>query len=230
MRAPLEFNMAMVFEKMRKTAAFPGLVFALAAILVCLQAWASFAQDMIYKWTDDQGIVHFVDSAEAIPPRFRGRVEQKKVERRAPPQPQISGTPSEPATKADKAMDAKGRGKDWWLAQKKYWQDEADRLKAQVEKNKKDLTELRRGRVRQGERTKDGILLGQGPLIHDYRELKRLEEVTQSLEHDLAKAQQMVESGLIENAQRAGAPAEWVDELKGKQTAGQSPSTAQTGQ
>ncbi|MEW6328234.1 MAG: hypothetical protein AB1487_11710 [Thermodesulfobacteriota bacterium] len=78
------------------------------------------------------------------------------------------------------------------------------------------MTTLRRGRVRQGTRTEEGVILNQGPLIDDYRELKRLQEITPRLEEKLKKAQDMLEKDLIRDAYRAGVPREWIEELKSK--------------
>jgi hypothetical protein len=52
--------------------------------------------------------------------------------------------------------------------------------------------------------------------VNDYRELKWLQEITPGLEEKLKKAQFMLDQGLIRDAYRAGAPPEWIEELKGK--------------
>lgn len=203
-----------------------SLWFRLVIATVCvISVSVSFAQGTIYKWTDEKGVVHYTDNPENVPSKFKGRAEQKTIDRRLPsPAPEKSVAPSvspvppsvSSEEKLDTRTDVKGQNKEWWLGQKKKWQDEVKRLTEQIKKNNEDIVTLRRGRARQGTRTEDGIILNQGPLIDDYRELKRLQEITPGLEEKLKKAQYMLDQGLIQDAYRAGAPPEWIEELKGK--------------
>ncbi|MEW6326783.1 MAG: DUF4124 domain-containing protein [Thermodesulfobacteriota bacterium] len=194
-----------------------SLWFKLVIATVCISASVSFAQGTIYKWTDQEGIVHYTDNPENVPAKFRGRAEQKTIDRRLPPHPAPEKSVAPPVSLEEKPADltdVRGRDKEWWLGQKKKWQDDVKRLTEQVKKNNEDIVTLRRGRVRQGTRTEEGIILNQGPLIDDYRELKRLQEITPRLEEKLKKAQYMLDQGLIQDAYRAGAPREWIEELK----------------
>jgi hypothetical protein len=201
--------------------------FKLVIATVCvISVSVSFAQGTIYKWTDEKGVVHYTDNPENVPSKFKSQVRQKTIDRRLTPQPESEKSVAPPVSrvlppvsseeKPDTRTDVRGRNKEWWLGQKKYWQDEVKRLSTQVKKNREDMATLRRGRVRQGTRTEEGIILNQGPLIDDYRELKRLQEITPELEEKLKKAQDMLEKDLIRDAYRAGAPPEWIEELKSK--------------
>ncbi|MDQ7838314.1 MAG: DUF4124 domain-containing protein [Thermodesulfobacteriota bacterium] len=201
--------------------------FKLVIATVCvISASISFAQGTIYKWTDEKGVVHYTDNPENVPSKFKGCAEQKTIDRRLspPPAPEKSAAPPvspvlpqvSSEEKPDTRTDVRGRNKEWWLGQKKKWQDEVKRLTEQVKKNNEDIVTLRRGRVRQGTRTEEGIILNQGPLIDDYRELKRLQEITPELEEKLQKAKYMLEEDLIRDAYRASVPPEWIEELKSK--------------
>ncbi|MDP3095324.1 MAG: DUF4124 domain-containing protein [Methylotenera sp.] len=201
--------------------------FRLVIATVCvISVSVSFAQGTIYKWTDEKGVVHYTDNPENVPSKFKGRTEQKTIDRRLPPPPAPEKSLAPPLSpvlphvsseeKPDTRTDIKGQNKEWWLGQKKKWQDEVKRLSTQVKKNHEDMATLRRGRVRQGTRTEEGIILNQGPLIDDYRELKRLQEITPGLEEKLKKARYMLEEDLIRDAYRAGVPPEWIEELKSK--------------
>ncbi len=184
-------------------------------VVFVIHSHISLAQDVLYKWLDEKGVVHYTDDPGNVPSKFRSRVEQKTTEKRPPLQP---GDEQPPTPLSEKKItvhtDVMGRNKEWWLGQKKYWQDEVDRLKKQIKKNNEDIVTLRRGRVRQGARTEEGIILNQGPLIDDYRELKRLQEITPELESKLKNAQYMLNEGIIRDAYRAGVPTKWIDELK----------------
>ncbi|MDI6789332.1 MAG: DUF4124 domain-containing protein [Thermodesulfobacteriota bacterium] len=204
-----------------------SLWFRLVIATVCvISVSVSFAQGTIYKWTDEKGVVHYTDNPENVPSKFKGRAEQKTIDRRLTPQPESEKSVAPPVSPVPPSVsseekpadltDVKGRNKEWWLGQKKKWQDEVNRLTNQIKKNNEDMATLRRGRVRQGTRTEEGIILNQGPLIDDYRELKRLQEITPGLEEKLKKAKYMLEEDLIRDAYRAGAPPEWIEELKGK--------------
>ncbi|MDO9463120.1 MAG: DUF4124 domain-containing protein, partial [Deltaproteobacteria bacterium] len=201
--------------------------FKLVIATVCvISVSVSFAQGTIYKWTDEKGVVHYTDNPENVPSKFKDRAEQKTIDRRLPPPPAPEKSVAPPLSpvlrhvsseeKPDTRTDVKGQNKEWWLGQKKNRQDEVKRLTEQVKKNNEDIVTLRRGRVRQGTRTEDGIILNQGSLIDAYRELKRLQDITPGLEEKLKKAQYTLDQGLIQDAYRAGAPPEWIEELKGK--------------
>lgn len=186
------------------------------ALLFVAYTSLCLAQDVLFKWIDDEGVVHYTDSPENIPDRFRGQVEQKTMERIPAPTPRAETPVPAPAVeeKASAPTDVKGQDKEWWLGQKKYWRDEIDRLKAQIEKNKEDMGTLRQKRVRRGTRTKEGITLGVGPRIEERDELRWLQKITPELESKLKQAQYMLEEGLVRAAHRAGVPLEWIEEMK----------------
>lgn len=204
-----------------------SLWFKLVIAAACvISVSVSFAQGTIYKWTDEKGVTHYTDNPENVPSKFKSQTRQKTMDRRRTPQPAPEESVAQPTSpvlppvsskeKPDTRTDVKGQNKEWWLGQKKKWQDEVKRLTEQIKKNNEDIATLRRGRVRQGTRTEEGIILNQGPLIDHYRELKRLQEITPGLEEKLKKAQYMLDQGLIQDAYRAGVPPEWIEELKGK--------------
>ncbi len=172
----------------------------------------SFAQGVLYKWADAEGVTHFTDRYEAIPPEYRKQANRETIE--PGPQPDTSASRPAPGKDSSTATDLLGRDKEWWLAQKKHWQDEVVRLKSQIAQNDKDIAELRKGRVRQAQRTSDGILLNQGPRVDDYRELKWLQQTTERLNEELKNAQSMAGEGLIRKAYGAGVPSAWIDELR----------------
>lgn len=168
-----------------------------------------FAQGKVYKWTDSDGTVHFSDRLETVPPQFRNKIEERELE---PTDVSREEKPSPP--KALPPTDIRGRDKAWWLSQKKHWAGEVVRLKKHISKNQADMAQLARGRVRFAERTDEGINLNKGSRIYDYRELKRLREITSALEEELKKVEYMCKEGLIRNAYRAGVPPEWIADLK----------------
>lgn len=186
-------------------------LFRILLIVIFLWPGISTAGEVIYKWIDEEGVVHFADRSDSVPPKYRKRAERKAMaDCRA-----VAEKETEPsAGKGEKTAEKKDQQKDWWLAQKKYWQDEVARLKKQVDQNHKDIELLRQGRVRQGERTNSGITLGQGPLVDDYRELRRLKEITAPLEEELKKAQYMLDEGLVQNAYKEGVSPKLIEELQ----------------
>ncbi|MFH1148818.1 MAG: DUF4124 domain-containing protein [Pseudomonadota bacterium] len=173
----------------------------------------SAAGKVMYKWVDEEGVVHFADRPDSVPEKYRKHAEKQTMTQSMA---EVKRETEPSAAKDDKSAEKKDQRKEWWLAQKKYRQDEVARLKKQVDQNNKDTELLRQGRVRQGERTNEGIVLGQGPLINDYRELRRLKEITATLEEELKKAQYMLNEGLIQSAYREGVSSELIKELQKK--------------
>ncbi len=52
---------------------------AIILVIVLVGSWVALplAQAQIYKWTDPNGVIHFVDDLSKIPLEYRGRIEKE---------------------------------------------------------------------------------------------------------------------------------------------------------
>jgi len=197
-------------------------------LIVILLAFAPMAASGaaaagIYRWTDAQGVIHFTDSPETIPPEYRS-VEEKPASSGAP----AATTGSAPAatepekTRAAKAesgrakedntaapetspsaeeatkapgvtLDNFGRDESYWRDRKQFWEQRLSDAEGLYRDTRR---EFNRVNTRFDKR--------------EYRQMKVLRERMRLLEKEIAEAQGMLEGGLAREARQAGAPPGWV--------------------
>ncbi len=184
-------------------AAFAPLI--LASILILP---GSAARAQVFRWTDAQGVTHFTDRAENVPPGSTLSVETTQPEEKqasVPPAPSSETKPTQepdepeapaavqaPAT-PDVTLDHFGRGETWWRDRRKFWEQrlgDAQRLHDVARR------EFSRANQRYDSR--------------EYKQMKFLRERMASLEKEIAGAQEMLGGGLAREARKAGAPPGWV--------------------
>jgi len=76
--------------------------FGIVALLIAFTASTCFAQEF-YKWTDEQGNVHFADSPAGIPPKYRKAVKTGEFEAKPKPKKETAKEAVLPAMKDAKA-------------------------------------------------------------------------------------------------------------------------------
>jgi len=196
-------------------AAFAPLILAFILILP-----GSAARAQVYRWTDAQGVTHFTDRAENVPPGSTESVEQTQPQEKqaaVPPAPpgetkperesEKPEVPSEaradsdneaapavqPPAMPDVALDHFGRDETWWRDRRKFWEQrlsDAQRLHDEARR------EFSRANQRYDSR--------------EYKQMKLLRERMEALEKEIAGAQEMLGGGLAREARKAGAPPGWV--------------------
>ncbi len=192
-----------------------GLVISL--LLLGIFSLTSPAQGLeLYQWEDAQGHIHIVDAPEKIPPQYRHKAS--RLEFTSPP-PKPAPPPAEKKKnklEPKEQTDAYGRTLSWYLEQKRLWLKKVEELTKQIEENQRVMRLLHRGvpQARRGTRTKYGLKLGQGPLLRRWAEYKRLQKINKELEQMRQKAQYMANQGILRQAARAGAPAEWLEVIR----------------
>ncbi len=177
--------------------------------LWCTSLWAFTG---FYRWVDEKGVLHFADSLDKVPESYRDQAEWVKF-----PPPSVQKQERKPlaVTKPFKT-DIRGRGLDWYLTQKRRWLERARELAQQIKENEEAMYLLHRGvpKARRGVRTEYGIKLGQGPIIRRWAEYKRLKAINARLQKELEHARYMAEKGVLKQAARAHAPAEWLEIIR----------------
>jgi Domain of unknown function (DUF4124) len=176
--------------------------------------WVGVAWGQMYKWTDQQGTVHFTDNVSQIPPAYRAKAQM--LETSPPSQPSAAATPSQESAKPPPAVSAPaetpppappqdrlGRGPDYWQSLAKGWS-----------------TQLRQGMLKRDrlQLLYDG-LRAVADNTRDVWERGRLEAQVAQLQQSIAEvdkriqeAQEMLQTTLPAEALRLGADPDWLKE------------------
>jgi len=118
---------------------FSIIFFLLASFGLLASPWAPLAEAAFYRYTDKNGVVHFTDRLESIPPEYRNRIkEYKEIKQPEAPPPQEKGATKEPgaAERERQLREAEQKKKE---AEAKAGQEKAAqeaKQKAQAEKQK----------------------------------------------------------------------------------------------
>lgn len=170
---------------------------ALLIIAVLLFASAGRTGEVL-KWVDEQGVVHFTDNADLVPEKHREDIDRMELpdEKEA-----VSTNDKETREGGEEPRDRYGR-------EEGYWTKRANEIKEQLEQAQKEYERVR---------------LEYNDLVAEYNSTrsntkkrqyqKRIESLRDQLNHrreDIDRSKELLEKTLAEEAERAGAPAEWV--------------------
>jgi type IV secretory pathway VirB10-like protein len=102
--------------------------------------WAPPAEAVFYKYTDKNGVIHFTDRPESIPPEYRNQIKEYKEikEPEAPPPPEKAKSKEPDSSERDRGLREGDQAKK--EAEAKARQEKAAqqaKQKAQAEKQKK---------------------------------------------------------------------------------------------
>lgn len=174
---------------------------------------ASAAGD-IYKWVDEEGGIHFTDSYESIPEKYRveAEIKVKGTDREDISTPQESKETGKPNSSMDRAVlanqsksikvDKEGHDEGWWQESIKEQKNRFKQLQQEKAGLEADLQQLSKryhnpAFGRQGRRSL-------GP------EVEELQKKIKSLSSEIEKVKETLEKDLPEKAAKAGAPLEWL--------------------
>lgn len=94
----------------------------------------------MYRWTDENGVVHLTDNVEKIPEKYRGRAEVVPL---PPDRPKKEPPPVDPAPFLfEEQTDEAGRGKEWWQAEQKRWEERRRHAGGRIDALNQELREL----------------------------------------------------------------------------------------
>ena len=165
----------------------------------------------IYRWTDDKGVAHFTDDPSLIPEKYRGQVKTEKMPAESPPppsqaQPQAvpTGPPSvKAADPSSGRKDVLGRGEDWWKGQAKMWREKLQ--------NAQKNYETANATVQAKQKEIDDAIFKPDSYK---RKLEAEKKVLQDKANESAKqvdeAKNMLETGLVRQAEEYLADPAWV--------------------
>lgn len=152
----------------------------------------------VLKWVDEQGVVHFTDNVNSVPEKYREDLDLMELPEE---KETVSGNEKETKEGMGEPRDRYGRGEG-------YWTKRADEMREQLEQAQKEYERVR---------------LEYNDLIAEYNSTrsrakkrqyqKRIESLRDQLQNrreDIDRSKELLEKTLAEEAERAGAPAEWV--------------------
>jgi len=178
-----------------------------AAGCLCLFLWTSAGaaevQTTIFRWKDDQGMVHVTDSLDKVPEKYRDQVNQYDTSRPADAAGSQATQPAaQPGGKA-----TPGTGGD---GQKAEWQQ---RLRAAKQK----LADAE-GRQRSLEQRKAQLASPWGsagaalPPQNVLDEMKQIDAELKRTGQEIAQARRAIDVDIPEAARKAGVPPGWLRE------------------
>jgi hypothetical protein len=155
-----------------------------------------------FKWTDEQGVVHFTNVPSSVPEEYKGKAERRVM-------PSEEETPSESTRESgvateeprEERKDRFGRGRDFWVARTN---EARNRLKRAENDYNRLVTEYKKAQ-------EGWDKAGSTAARNEYRnKMESLKVEMERRREDIRKAKEELEINIPEAAQRAGAPAEWV--------------------
>jgi 16S rRNA C967 or C1407 C5-methylase (RsmB/RsmF family) len=157
----------------------------------------------LYKWTDEQGVVHITDAPGKVPKQYRGKVIKLEERINAPDQAQ-------PQRKQDHSPEY-SREKDAEKKMKASWQQrlkEAKQRQANAEGRYREL-ENRRNEVLQRWGGLGGPASGRRSEVIEAEKIEQQMKVAQK---EIDDARSDVEVVIPEEARKAGVPPGWLRE------------------
>jgi hypothetical protein len=167
-------------------------------ILAVLVLTSTATAGEYFKWVDERGVVHFTNVPSSVPEEYKGKAERRVMpsEKETP-----SGSTRESAVATEEPKDRFGRGRDFWV----NWTNEA---RNKLIRAQNDYNRLQR-EYRQTQRDLDeAVSTGQRIEYKNKRDSLRVQ--MERRREDIRRAKEELEIKIPEAAQRAGAPAEWV--------------------
>lgn len=152
----------------------------------------------IYKWVDKNGVIHFTDDYEKIPPLYYNQVQKEEVEdaqKLVPPAPSTQN--SQPPPKEER--DIYGRDEAWWREKVRPW-------KEQLKEANENLDRLRQ------EYSDKTATMAQKGLVSRARyqtETNKYNEEKAKYETQITEAKEMLER-LSKEAKESKANLDWL--------------------
>jgi hypothetical protein len=168
------------------------MMFRFSILLTCLsiciisESWGA-----VYKWTDENGIIHFSDSPAKIPEEYKDRVEKT-----TPPEKSKEREPvRKPSVLFEQKTDLHGKNKKWWQGLVRKWEAKKREAEDRIEELQIEIRQLDFNKRIVG---------------YSDKEKSRLTRLIQVAELRKSVAIRMLAEGLPEEARKAGAPVEWL--------------------
>ncbi|UCD70537.1 MAG: DUF4124 domain-containing protein [Syntrophobacterales bacterium] len=170
--------------------------------ILMIMAFLLFASagrtDEVLKWVDERGVVHFTDNAASVPEKYREQIDRRELpgERES-----VSGTAQEAKEVMEGPQDRYGRGEDYWAKRANEIKDQLDQAQREYERVRLEYNDLV---------AKYNATRSRAKKRQYQKQIESLQEQLNRRREDTERTKQLLEKTLPEEAERAGAPAEWV--------------------
>lgn len=174
------------------------MVRCLIAACAVVFVFTTTAQGETYEWLDDKGVVHFTDTPDNIPSKYRKRIkvrESVKGEEIRTTTPTPETQPSEPRASAKEEQLYGGHDMKWWQTTYESLYGEINKIQDNLPAKRERLAILRHKR----------IVYQKGSDRVSYNELSA------EIERDEARIKELQQKivELDAEASRAGVPSGW---------------------
>lgn len=170
-----------------------------ALLIIAVLLFASSGRtDEVWKWVDEQGVVHFTDNADLVPEKHREDIDRMEL-----PEEKEAVSTNDKGTE-----EGREEPRDQYGREEGYWTKRANESREQLEQAQKEYERVR---------------LEYNDLVAEYNSTrsrvkkrqyqKRIESLQDQLNHrreDIDRLKELLEKALAEEVERAGAPAERV--------------------
>ena len=152
----------------------------------------------VWKWVDERGVVHFTDNAASVPEKYREHIDRRELpgEREA-----VSGTDQEAKEVMEEPRDRYGRGESYWVNRANEIKGQLDRIQREYEKTRLEYNDLV---------AKYNATRSRAKRRQCQKQIESLQDQLNRRREDIEGVKELLEKTLPEEAERAGAPAEWV--------------------
>ncbi len=152
----------------------------------------------VWKWVDERGVVHFTDNADSVPEKYREHIDRRELpdEREA-----ISGTAEDAKEVMEGTRDRYGRGEDYWTNRANEVREQLERAQVEHERVRLEYNNLI---------AEYNSIRSRAKRRHYQKQIESLRDQLKRHEEDINRSKELLEKTLPEEAERAGAPAEWV--------------------
>lgn len=183
----------------RKNNRLTGYILLLAVCLILGMGALALATTM-WKWVDDKGVVHYTDELYRVPKKYQSKAVQVEVKQVEPLTNQNPSPPSSDSQAAEEQKLQEAQLKAVWVAKAQNAVAEVKRLEEAVRAQDMVCTKLH----------KKWELM---PVVANREALNTCVQSLSKLKLDLAKAIEYRDKGLYKEAQLAGVPITWFDQI-----------------
>lgn len=182
--------------KHRNYRMFKSMLGLVAAIVLGMYVLA-IAKTVLWKYIDEKGIAHYVDELYKVPDKYKAKAVKVEIDGTEQQPSAPNASPPPPPPKVDQANEAK---KAEWVAKAMKAVEDVKRLEEQVKAAQPECD----------------AAFHKWQLMPTVENRQALDQCTQRLEQlkaDLEKAKEYKKSGIYQEAQSAGVPVEWIDQI-----------------
>jgi hypothetical protein len=152
----------------------------------------------VWKWVDETGAVHFTDSPESVPKKYREHMDHRELSGESEESP---GTAGEAKQVTEEPRDRYNRGEDYWVKRANEVKKQLNRAQREYEQVRLEYNDL----IAQYNSTRSRTKRRQYQ-----KKLESLQGQFKRRGEDIERTKEILEKTLPEEAESAGVPTEWV--------------------